>query len=408
MSTELKNLLDQFNGLQNDMRATLDQQSVEIKAHGASTEETGKKVAALDKLLIEAKAELEERIEKAENAIARGNGGEGSEEPQSAGEAFVKSEAFQDMMKRQARNSEPVEIGSFFGAPRPRADLTTADYPSRGLRVPGIITPGERTQRVRDLLNIAPTTEGSIEFVEETGFTNNAETQAEKAIKGQSNISFEMRSTPVRTIAHWIPATRQVLADEGQLRNYIDTRLVYGLKVVEDEQLLYGTGVGTDIQGLMTHPRVQHYYGGDAADEKHTMIDSVRLAMVLTEDAEYPSDGVVLNHRDWARIETLKGSDGHYLWVQVTVGGQRQLWRVPVVSTSAMTEGEFLTGAFGLAATLWDREQANVRVAEQHADFFVRNQVVILAEERLALANYRPEAFVNGTFAGNDPGTGSE
>src|SRR5690625_3192401 len=168
MSKELQNLLEQFNGLQNDMRATLDKQSEEIKAHGQSTEETGKKVAALDKLLIEAKAELEERIEKAENAIARGDGGRGEEEPQSAGEAFVKSEAFQEMMARGARNSEPVEVGSFFGSPRPRADLTTADYPSRGLRVPGTITPGERLQRVRDLLNVAPTTEGSIEFVEET------------------------------------------------------------------------------------------------------------------------------------------------------------------------------------------------------------------------------------------------
>src|SRR5690606_32176801 len=115
------------------------------------------------------------------------------------------------------------------------------------------------------------------------------------------------------------------------------------------------------------------------------------------------SDGVVLNHRDWAKIETLKGDDGHYLWVQVTVGGMRQLWRVPVVSTSAMNEGDFLTGAFGLAATLWDREQANIRVSESHADFFVRNQVVILAEERLALANYRPEAFVNGSFTGTEP-----
>lgn len=402
MSKELQNLLEQFNGLQNDMRATLDKQSEEIKAHGQSTEETGKKVAALDKLLIEAKAELEERIEKAENAIARGDGGRGEEEPQSAGEAFVKSEAFQEMIARGARNSEPVDVGSFFGPPRPRADLTTADYPSRGLRVPGIITPGERTQRVRDLLNVAPTTEGSIEFVEETGFTNDAKTQAEKAVKGQSNLEFELRTTPVRTIAHWIPATRQVLADEGQLRNYIDTRLTYGLKVVEDAQLLYGTGAGTDLQGLMTHPRVQHYYGGDAPAGS-TMIDAVRMAMVLTEDAEYPSDGVVLNHRDWAKIETLKGDDGHYLWVQVTVGGMRQLWRVPVVSTSAMTEGEFLTGAFGLAATLWDREQANVRVSESHADFFVRNQVVILAEERLALANYRPEAFVNGSFEGTEP-----
>ena len=38
--------------------------------------------------------------------------------------------------------------------------------------------------------------------------------------------------------------------------------------------------------------------------------------------------------------------------------------------------------------------EAQVRVAEQHDDFFVKNMVVILAEERLALTLYRPEAFV--------------
>lgn len=405
MSAELKNLLESFNSLQDDMRATLDKQTAEIKAHGESTEATGKRIAELDKKLIEANAELAERLTKAENEIARASLRGEDSDSETPGAQFVGSDAYKEMIANRSDKSAPMEVKSFFGPARPRADLISTDYPTRPLRVPGIVTPGERMQRVRDLLNIAPTTEGSIEYIEETGFTNNAQIQAaEKDVKGQSDLTFELKNAPVRTIAHWIPATRQVIADNGQLQNYIDGRLLYGLKVREDAQLLYGTGASGQILGLMTNPAVQMYYGGDAvtADAQHTMIDSVRMAMVLTEDAEYPSDGVVLNHRDWAKIETLKGDDGHYLWVNVTLGGQKQLWRVPVVSTSAMTEGEFLVGAFGLAATLWDREQANIRVSDSHSDFFVRNQLVILAEERLALANYRPEAFVNGTFEGTE------
>jgi HK97 family phage major capsid protein len=47
---------------------------------------------------------------------------------------------------------------------------------------------------------------------------------------------------------------------------------------------------------------------------------------------------------------------------------------------------------------LYDREQASIRISEQDADFFVRNAIVILAEQRLALAVKRPEAFVKVTF----------
>lgn len=395
MSAQLKDLLESFNSLQNDMRSTLDKQSEEIRAHGKSTEETGRKVAALDALILEARAELEERIEKAENAIARGNGG-GGEASASVGDQFVSSEEFSAMMARGARNSEPVNVGSFF---RPRADLTTASYPSRPHRVPGIVAPPEAELRMRDLLNVAPISEGSFEYVEETGFTNKAATVAEKALKPSSNLAFELKTGAIKTIAHWIPATRQVLADEPALRNYIDTRLIYGLKVVEDAQLLYGSGAGSDILGIMTNPGIQSYDATTDGKPGDNKIDAVRRAITRVTMAWYPSQGVVLNPLDWEDIETLKGDDGHYIWVNVTVGGERRLWRVPVVETPAINQGDFLTGAFGIAATLWDREQAEVRVSESHADFFIRNQVVILAEERVGLAVYRPEAFVAGTFA---------
>jgi len=47
---------------------------------------------------------------------------------------------------------------------------------------------------------------------------------------------------------------------------------------------------------------------------------------------------------------------------------------------------------------LYDREEATIRVSEQHSDFFVRNAIVVLAEQRLALAVKRPESFVKVTF----------
>jgi HK97 family phage major capsid protein len=74
------------------------------------------------------------------------------------------------------------------------------------------------------------------------------------------------------------------------------------------------------------------------------------------------------------------------------------LWRLPIVSTPAITEGKVLLGSFGVGATLYDRMEGNIRVSEQHSDFFVRNAVAVLAEERIALAVKRPESFVEVTL----------
>jgi HK97 family phage major capsid protein len=60
------------------------------------------------------------------------------------------------------------------------------------------------------------------------------------------------------------------------------------------------------------------------------------------------------------------------------------LWRLNVVETTVMPEGEFLVGA-GAGAQVFDREESAVEVSTDHADYFVRNLVAIRAEERLAL-----------------------
>jgi HK97 family phage major capsid protein len=86
--------------------------------------------------------------------------------------------------------------------------------------------------------------------------------------------------------------------------------------------------------------------------------------------------------------------------MSVSMGAEARLWRLPMVSTPAITEGYALVGSFGIGATLYDRMEGSIRVAEQHSDFFIRNAVAILAEERLALAVKRPESFVEVEFDG--------
>ena len=266
-----------------------------------------------------------------------------------------------------------------------------------------IVVPPMRTKRVRDLFPSRTTTAAVIEYFRMTGFTNNAAAVAERsgsafAAKPQSSFTFVGEQAPVRTLAHWEAAHRNVLADEPQLRSIIDNELLYGLRLQEDAQILNGDGTGENLLGIMETTGIQSYDWSDGA-LKDTKADAIRRAATLSFLAYYEPTGVVLHPNDWEDIELSKDDNGQYLVaVSVALGGEPRLWRIPVVDTPAMTEGTALVGAFGTGAQLYDREQASIRISEQHADFFVRNAIVVLAEQRLALAVKRPEAFVSVNF----------
>lgn len=266
-----------------------------------------------------------------------------------------------------------------------------------------IVVPPMRTRRVRDLFPSRTTTAAVVEYFRMTGFTNNAAAVAERsggafAAKPQSGFTFVGEQAPVRTLAHWEAAHRNVLADEPQLRSIIDNELLYGLRLQEDDQILNGDGSGENLTGVLETSGIQTYDWSDGVigDNK---ADALRRAATLSFLAYYEPTGIVLHPNDWEDIELAKDDNGQYLVaVSVALGGEPRLWRIPVVDTPAMTEGTALVGAFGTGAQLYDREQASIRISEQHADFFVRNAIVVLAEQRLALAVKRPEAFVKVSF----------
>ncbi|MCF5935903.1 phage major capsid protein, partial [Xanthomonas perforans] len=303
------------------------------------------------------------------------------------------------------------EFKSFAGktTPRGRVDMTfqaaitslttDADGSAGDLvqttRVPGVIAPPDRRLTVRDLITPGRMDGNALEYVKETGFTNNAGMVAETAKKPESSLKFDMVSTTAKVIAHYMKASRQILSDASQLASYIDGRLRYGLAFKEEQQLLSGDGTGQNLLGII--PQASAYASPlDIAGA--TIIDQVRLAMLQAQLAEFPASGIVMNPIDWARIELLKDTTGRYIIgnPQGTIGAT--LWNLPVVATAAIAEDKFLTGAFRLGAQVFDRWQARVEVATENEDDFVKNMVTILAEERLALAVYRPEAFIYGDF----------
>lgn len=336
--------------------------------------------------------------------------GEEVREMKSIGQAFVDSEEFKEMMQAgEFKTRRPFSVKGDLGG-LARKDIYSdlpGGTPTRfgTVQRDAMVLRPQRTRRVRDLFPVQTTTAAVIEYFRVTGFTNNASMVGERnggnsgfAAKPQSNLTFTGEQASTRTIAHWEAAHRNALADEPQLRGLIENELLYGLRLVEDDQILNGTGTGQDLLGIRNVPGIQTYAQseGETSDNK---ADAIRRAMTLALLAYYEPTGVVLHDGDWEDIELLKDDNGQYLLaVSIAVGGEQRVWRSPVVTTPAMDEGFGLVGAFGIGAQLYDREEGNIRIAEQHSTFFVENAIVVLAEERLALATKRPEAFVEVEF----------
>lgn len=226
---------------------------------------------------------------------------------------------------------------------------------------------------------------------------------AEGDTKPETQMIFEERTFQVQLIAHFMETTRQVLDDMPGLRSNIDSDLIYGLLLKEDKSLLYATGAGGQISGLLTDPDRQHYLWSSGPVSTDTKADAIRRARTLVELADFEATGCVVHPVVWEGIELEKGDDGHYMWVGT--GGMNGLdpagqgiWRMPMVTTRAIAADTALVGSFAQAATLYDRMQAKILFADQHGTNFTKNVLTILAEERLGLAVRRPEAFVELTF----------
>lgn len=390
---ELQAVTTAFEARDTKLRELVEKGNAEVASAGKMATETKNELSAL----IEEGKKLGARMTDVEQKLGRRNAGGAT--AVDFDKLFAENEQFVSL-KAKGRGAAKIVI--------PRAQLMHADLhasiTSLGAsagelvitdRKPGIITAPERGFTIRDLVMPGRTTSNAFEFVKESGFTNNADVVSETTLKPESELTFELVTRNVRTIAHWVKASKQILDDVPQLLSYVSGRLRYGLKYKEELQLLLGTGTGQDIDGLMTNATDYETARTKSGDTK---IDVIRHAITQVRVAEYAASGIVVNPNDWDEIETQKDSQGRYIWTSVTEGGVQRLWKLPVIDTNAMPEGEFMVGAFTPAAQILDREDASVMVSNENQDDFVKNMVTILCEERLVQAIYRDESFVKGDY----------
>jgi len=265
---------------------------------------------------------------------------------------------------------------------------------------------GRRPLVVRSAISVRQTESDTVEFVREVTAVNAAEvvpeatssavigtgagqvTAAAGGLKPEGSLSYEKETAVVKTLAVWVAATRRSLADASQLRGLIDQQLREDLAEKEEDQIVNGNGTGENFTGILNTSGIQ------AQAYTTDLFATARMGRtkVRTVGRSQPN-AYMMNPEDIERVDLARGSDGHFIGAGPFGGPNGTLWGLPIIETEALPAGTGLVGDFR-KAVLWDREAANISITDSHLDFFTRNLVAILGEERMAFGVTRPQAFV--------------
>lgn len=390
---ELKTLATGLKKATDEVKTFANKYIEEMKANGEATAETK---AASDKALA-VMNDLTVRLTDLEQKSARRGGAEEPEQ-KTLGQILVENaEVKAKLMSGPQRGSVSFSVetktilsatGTWGSTASVSTSLVAADRQ-------GLVNLPMRQMTIRDLIAPGQTVSNAIEYAVQVARTNNAAVVAENALKPSSNYTWDLRSFPVRTIAHLVKAARQILDDAPALQSTIDAEMRYGLNFAEEAELLYGDGTGAHILGIV--PQATAYSAAFVVTGE-TAIDRIRLAMLQGTLALYPVSGTVLHPTDWTKIEMIKDSMGRYIIGDPQGTVAPRLWGLPVVASMALTAGTFLTGSFRQGAQIFDRMAIEVLISTENNDDFEKNMVSIRAEERLALVVKRPASFITGSL----------
>ena len=268
-----------------------------------------------------------------------------------------------------------------------KATLTLSNLTPQSQRLPLRASAQDETT-VGDLMLQGTTDSNVISYYEETTFTNAAATVAEEGSKPESALAFTERTDTVRKIATWIPATSEFLEDNAGIRSYVEGRLRFMVEREEEDQLLNGDGTAPNISGILDRSGIQTVTSTNDIEAIYRAMTEVRV------DGQAEPTAVVIHPLSWQNIRLGKDDNNQYYGPGPFAADDAEtLWGLRVRVTPLIAEGTALVGAFRPFAQVFRKGGIRVVASTEHSDFFVKNKVAILAEERLALSVYRPAAF---------------
>lgn len=398
MSTEIKTE-DLIQAVEKSLEQAIEKYDGQVKDSLSAANETRDEVRALAEKhasLVEQSESLAAKFgEFEQNVTTRMSGGGAREE--SWGEKLAGDEGLGKMLagaKHATVNVKNTILGEG-GSPQDPVDtIVQAD------RLPGIVPGAFRALTVLDVVPMGATGSNQIEYTRENTWTNSAAETAEAGSKPESTLTFQLISDPVRTIAHWLKLSKQVLDDAPALQSYVDRRLRHGLRQRLETQILTGNGTSPNIAGLSASGRNTAF----TPDSGDNQFDSLNKAKYAVWGADYMPNAIFLNPADWGAIERIKtgiSGDNSYLagdggaLAYVNNGMQPLLWGLPVIPSNAVASGKFYLLDTN-AIQMFMRQGATVEMYEQDDTNVQQNLITVRAELRGALAVFHPLAVRYG------------
>jgi len=398
MEKSFGELKDNFDKVTNTLNKNVEAVLAENKRLGGLTDDTK---AAVDKALAEQgeyKARLDEMQASArdlEQKFAK-HGRGGGQEVKSLGHQVVEAAVAQ--IKAAAENGVQGSVSlGVFNAITSLPGSGGSLLPER--RESEIIAAPDRKLVAKDLVTNGETEAALIKYFREVSRSGSARIVPDDGVTVKPLIdkAWESASAEVSTIAGRMEIHKHMLDDIPALRTDIDNTLTYEVNKEENAQIIAGNGIGDNYSGLITN--ATEYAQGARELAGATILDRLRLAMLQVSAAGYVSDAHVLNIWDWANAEMLKDSTGRYIFGNpFTDTATPRLWGRRVVDTEDMPEGDFLTGAFKLAATYYQRQDIQILLSSENRDNFDKNMLTVRGEKRGVVVVKRPLAlcYYNG------------
>lgn len=264
-------------------------------------------------------------------------------------------------------------------------------------RIPGITPEARQTLTVRDLLPSRPTTMAVVDFVRVSTPMTIGSPVPEASTKPENQLVFNSLSEKVRTLATWIPASKQILDDMQELMGFIQTSLPYYVNLAEELELLAGDSTGEHLHGLLPQASI---FNTASLPAGSTKIDTIGAVIGSIQTAkELPPTFAIVHPADWWSMRLSKDTLGRYLIGDPSQTAAARLFDLDVVATTSISKGTFLIGnGTPTGVEIRDRMEMQVEISTEHSTFFVQNLVAIRAEKRLALIVKRPQSFVTGTY----------
>lgn len=400
--TDVKELDQAIEALESKLKEGISKYEGQVQESGKAVDSVRSDVKKMSEdfasLLDEHKGAAE-RLKELEQKAAEGfKGSSAADEFKSWGDMFIESASFKDFAGGGAHARARVEVKNTIlgegGSPQNPVDtLTQAD------RLPGIVPGAFRSLNVLDFVPSGVTGSNQIEYTREATWTSNAAERAEGTDKPESALTFELVNDPVRTIAHFIKASKQVLDDAPMLSSYIDRRMRHGLQARLQSQILKGNGTSPNISGLSASGR--HTAFTPATGE--IALDSLNRAKYAIIGADYQPNVIMMNPADFGAIERIKSTSssndyaagGGAALSYINGGMTPLLWGLPVVTSNDVASGKFYMMDSN-AIQLFMRQGVTVEMFEQDDTNVQKNLLTIRAEMRAALAVYTPLAVRYG------------